>query len=69
MGVIFPSCSHAVARRGTSFSGAGAEGACSHQEPQTSVKRHQDGDPRAIAEGVFQGQPLKTHDGRSEVAL
>lgn len=49
MGVSFPSWSHVVGRSGTSFSGARAECPCSHEEPHTSVKRHQDRDARAIS--------------------
>lgn len=71
MWVIFPSWTHVVGRRGTSFSGARVECTCSHQEPQTSVKRHQHMGTWAISDRVFDlsgspGQRLKTHDGRSE---
>lgn len=49
--VIFPSGSHVVGRSGTSFSGATAEWACGHQDPQSSTRvaaRHQDRGRRAM---------------------
>lgn len=52
MEVIFPSGNHVVGRSGTSFSGARAECAWDHEEPQDSAKaapRHQDRDMSAIA--------------------
>lgn len=49
----FPSWSHVVGRSGTSFSGARAECPCSHEQPHTSVKRHQDRDAGAISEMLF----------------
>lgn len=57
----FPSWSHVVGRSGTSFSGARAECPCSHEQPHTSVKRHQDRDAGAISEMLFFNfQSLKT---------
>ena len=63
--VIFPSGSHVVGRSGTSFSGARAECAWGHEEPQNSARAapiHQDRDGTAIAVSLTPSLPFSHHN-------